>query len=89
MPKISVITPTYNTPKNVLARTWASLKAQTFTDWEWVVPDPEDDFGTEFVTLTDCIAVDVTGMDPMPGIGIGWKYVDNEWIPPVFYEEEG
>jgi glycosyltransferase involved in cell wall biosynthesis len=39
MPKISVITPTYNTPKQVLARTWASLKAQTFTDWEWVVYD--------------------------------------------------
>jgi len=39
MPKISVITPTYNTPKNVLARTWASLKSQTFTDWEWVVYD--------------------------------------------------
>jgi O-antigen biosynthesis protein len=36
---ISVITPTYNTPREVLARTWASLKAQTFTDWEWVVWD--------------------------------------------------
>jgi O-antigen biosynthesis protein len=39
MPAISVITPTYNTPKHVLARTWASLKAQTFTDWEWIVYD--------------------------------------------------
>jgi glycosyltransferase involved in cell wall biosynthesis len=38
-PKISVITPTYNTPKEILARTWASLKRQTFTDWEWVVWD--------------------------------------------------
>ena len=36
---ISVITPTYNTPASVLARTWASLKAQTFTDWEWVIWD--------------------------------------------------
>ena len=36
---ISVITPTYNTSREVLARTWASLKAQTFTDWEWVVWD--------------------------------------------------
>lgn len=36
---ISVITPTYNTPAGVLARTWASLKAQTHTDWEWVVWD--------------------------------------------------
>lgn len=39
MPEISVITPTHNTPKEVLARTWASLKAQTFTDWEWVIWD--------------------------------------------------
>lgn len=36
---ISVVTPLYNTPPHVLARTWASLKAQTFTDWEWVVWD--------------------------------------------------
>lgn len=36
---ISVVTPTYKTQPEVLARTWASLKAQTFTDWEWVVWD--------------------------------------------------
>ncbi len=36
---ISVITCTYNTPQDVLARTWASLKSQTHTDWEWVVLD--------------------------------------------------
>lgn len=36
---ISVITPTHNTPADTLARTWASLKAQTFTDWEWVIWD--------------------------------------------------
>lgn len=36
---ISVITPTYNTNPNVLARTWASLKKQTYTDWEWVIWD--------------------------------------------------
>lgn len=36
---ISIITPTYNTNPNILARTWASLKAQTLTDWEWVVWD--------------------------------------------------
>lgn len=36
---ISVVTATYNTPALILARTWASLKAQTFTDWEWVVWD--------------------------------------------------
>jgi len=36
---ISVVTPTYRTDPDVLARTWASLKAQTFTDWEWVIWD--------------------------------------------------
>ncbi len=36
---ISIITSTCNTPPDVLARTWASLKSQTHTDWEWVVID--------------------------------------------------
>lgn len=36
---ISVITCTYNTPHDVLARTWAALKDQTFQDFEWVVID--------------------------------------------------
>lgn len=40
---ISVVTPTYQTNPDVLARTWASLKAQTFTDWEWVVWDDTPD----------------------------------------------
>jgi glycosyltransferase involved in cell wall biosynthesis len=40
---ISVITPTYNTPPDVLARTWASLKSQTYKDWEWVIWDDSTD----------------------------------------------
>lgn len=40
---ISVVTPTYQTDPDVLARTWASLKAQTHTDWEWVVWDDSTD----------------------------------------------
>jgi len=39
MKTISVITPTYNTDPDVLARTWACLKRQTFTDWEWIIWD--------------------------------------------------
>ena len=39
MPRFSIITPTYNTPKEILARTFASLKAQTHTDWEWIIWD--------------------------------------------------
>jgi glycosyltransferase involved in cell wall biosynthesis len=36
---ISIITPTYNTPRDILAKTWASIKRQTYTDWEWVIWD--------------------------------------------------
>lgn len=36
---ISVITPTYNTSPDTLARLWASLKRQTHSNWEWVVYD--------------------------------------------------
>lgn len=36
---ISIITPTYETSPDVLARTWESIKNQTHTDWEWVVWD--------------------------------------------------
>jgi O-antigen biosynthesis protein len=39
MARISVITPTFNTPPHVLARTYASLKSQSFKDWEWVIWD--------------------------------------------------
>lgn len=37
--KIAVITTAYKTPHWVLARTWASLKAQTHTNWVWYVYD--------------------------------------------------
>ena len=36
---ISVMTPTHNTPPEILSRTFASLKAQSHTDWEWIVWD--------------------------------------------------
>jgi hypothetical protein len=55
-------------------------------DGTTVVADPEDDFGAEFVTLTGCIAVDVTGLDPQPGIGNGWTYVKGAWVAPVVPE---
>jgi hypothetical protein len=70
------------------------LKEEDIENWlvnydgTTVVPDPEDDFKENFITLTDCIAVNVTGLEPMPGIDNGWKYVDGEWIPPVIEENE-
>jgi len=50
---LSVITPTHNTRPDTLARLWASLKAQTFTDWEWVVYDD---------STTDSVRQQVYGM---------------------------
>lgn len=38
MIKVSVITPTFNSAKYVFD-TYASLQAQTLTDWEWVITD--------------------------------------------------
>lgn len=43
---ISVVTCTYNTPADVLARTWASLKAQTHDNWEWVILDDSPGWDT-------------------------------------------
>ena len=65
------------------------LTQDTVTDWlaqydgTTVVADPEDDFGTDFVTLTGCVAVDVTGLDPMPGVSSSWSYVDGVWVASV------
>jgi hypothetical protein len=55
-------------------------------DGTCVVPDPEDDFNQNFITLTGCVAVDVTGLDPMPGVGNGWSYVKGAWVAPVASE---
>jgi glycosyltransferase involved in cell wall biosynthesis len=38
-PLISIVTPTYKTPPEILARTYASLRAQTYSNWEWVIWD--------------------------------------------------
>lgn len=46
---ISVITPTYNTPQEILERTWASLAAQTYKDFEWVVYDDSTDGRTWYL----------------------------------------
>jgi O-antigen biosynthesis protein len=45
--KVSVYTPTYNTGKDRLLRTWQSLQRQSYRDWEWViVDDHSSDQGT-------------------------------------------
>ena len=40
---ISVCTSTYNNTPEQLARAWASLKAQTYTDWSWTIYDDSTD----------------------------------------------
>src|SRR6201995_777299 len=37
--KVSVFTPTHNTGRERLLRTWQSLRRQSYADWEWVVVD--------------------------------------------------
>jgi hypothetical protein len=70
-------------PVNVIALSDEN-SANWFVNYDGtcVVPDPEDDFQTEFITLTGCVAVDVTGLDPMPGVGCGWLYVKGKWVAP-------
>lgn len=38
MPKVSIITATYNSDKFIIA-TYESIKSQTLTDWEWLITD--------------------------------------------------
>lgn len=28
-------------------------------------------------------AVEITGLDPQPGLGTGWTYVNKKWVAPV------
>ena len=51
-------------------------------DGRTAIPDPDDEYGTAFLTLTGCVAVEVTDEDPRPGVGTGWKFVDGVWVAP-------
>ena len=44
MPKVSIITPMYNTSKKDYNKTWDSINKQTVTDHEWIIVDD----GTEY-----------------------------------------
>lgn len=41
MPKFSIITPVYNPPAAALKACIASMKSQSFTDWEWCLVDDQ------------------------------------------------
>lgn len=42
---VAICTPLYNTAPDTLARLWASLTAQTYTDWSWWVWDDSTEDG--------------------------------------------
>ncbi len=49
MPTVSIITPLYNR-LDLVPQTWASIKAQSFDDWEWiVVDDGSTDGGVDYI----------------------------------------
>jgi hypothetical protein len=41
-PRISIITPVYNPDPQILSDTLASVKAQSYPDWEWCLADASD-----------------------------------------------
>ena len=51
-----------------------------------VILDPEDEYQELRLTLTDCIAVEITGMEPEPGAGGGWSYEDGVFVAPLLPE---
>lgn len=57
IPVVSVFTPTYNTGERVYSA-YASICAQTYSEWEWVVYDDSDDGGLTFEELRRLAAVD-------------------------------
>jgi hypothetical protein len=57
-------------------------------DGKCTLPDPDDEMRVQFVTISGCFVVEVTGMDPMPGVGTGWTYVGGEWVAPAEPDDE-
>ena len=51
--KVSVYTPTYNTGKERLLRTWRSLQRQSYGDWEWVIVDDHSSDPSTVEALTE------------------------------------
>lgn len=55
MPKVSIITPAYQVA-SVLSETAASVRAQTFADWEWVIA--EDGSADETLAVAQALAAE-------------------------------
>lgn len=58
VPLVTVFTPTYNIGDRI-QKVYASLEAQTYKDWEWVIVDDSEDDGETFEALTALASKDV------------------------------
>lgn len=71
---ISVFTSTFNTPGEIIRRTYASLQSQNYTNWEWVVMDDSTE-GETFNILqmlqTEDPRIKLYSMYPQSGGNIG------------------
>jgi glycosyl transferase family 2 len=56
-PLVSVFTPTYRTGTSI-QRPYASLRSQTYTNWEWIIVDDSDDDGATFRMLSELARAD-------------------------------
>jgi hypothetical protein len=87
MPKMRVAVIVHNgVPVNTVVLSPDPVAAAAYCaafDGLCVIRDPDDEYGTEFVTLTGCVAVEVTDLAPQPGVGTGWTYVEGEWVAPA------
>jgi hypothetical protein len=86
MPKIRTAIIVYGeTPVNTIVLSETPEEAANYCanfDGNAVILDLEDEYQTQFINLTGCIAVEVTGLDPMPGVDSGWLYVNGGWVAP-------
>ena len=48
----------------------------------------EGDATIAHFAATGVVCVEITDLDPKPGLGIGWKLVDGEWVAPPSPEPE-
>jgi glycosyl transferase family 2 len=56
-PLVSVFTPAYRTGATI-QRPYASLRRQTYTNWEWIIVDDSDDDGSTFRHLSELARAD-------------------------------
>jgi len=66
---------------------WREHKMRTALTFEGVTPVntvalADGDAGDVWLTANPD-AVEITGMEPAPGVGTGWTYVDGAFIAPV------